>query len=346
VTVQEGGEGGGGPVAGEREQLRIGMPADDHGDPRDHGYERSGEATGRTLRPAGRARAASRGSVTVPVLVNAAHRPVAGLLVTRLLAEGGQVRALARTGIARLRGAGVFTAVGDPDDEGLLEAACTGVHTLVHLCGGLGSPDPDAVVAEGRAVAAAAEGAGVARILLVTLAGAAPTATDALRRAHATVSEAVAAAAVPSIEVRVGLVDTPAVRRLLRAAGPPADLAARPVLPIAAADLVEVLVGLDAARSRATEGHLRLTVAAPPVPLADLLGDPGGGGRRGGRLPDPAARVALLETLAGPWREPDPDVLDVGTVLGPGAGPHGVAVPTEVPPERDSRWAGAGSGPT
>jgi uncharacterized protein YbjT (DUF2867 family) len=250
----------------------------------------------------------------VPVLVNGADRPLAGRLVRRLLGEGGQVRALARDGVAALRAAGVFTAVGDPDDEGLLEAACTNVHTLVHLAGGLGRPDPDAVVAEGRAVAAAAEGAGVARVLLVTLAGAAPDAGDALRRAHAEVSAAVARADVPSVEVRVGLVDTPSARRLLRAAGPPADLTARSVMPVVADDLVGLLVALDAARSRAAEGHLVLAATGPDVPLSELLaGD--GGGRRGARLPSPEVRTALLETLAGPWCEPDDTVPDAWALL-------------------------------
>ena len=249
----------------------------------------------------------------MPVLVNAAHRPVARLLLARLLEEGGQVRALARAGVAELRGAGVFTAVGDPDDEGLLEAACTGVHTLVHLCGGLGG-DPAAVRAEGLAVAAAAEGAGVSRVLLVTLVGADPASPDPLRRAHAEVAAAVAAADVPSVEIRVGLVDTPAVRALLRAVGPPAELRARPVAPVAAPALVEVLVALDAARSRATDGHLVIAARGGSATLADLLAD--GGGRRDARLPAPAARDAVLVTLAGPWVDDDPAVPSTTELLG------------------------------
>lgn len=251
----------------------------------------------------------------MPVLVNAADRPVASLLVRRLLDEGGQVRAVARGDVAALRSAGVFTAVGDPDDEGLLEAACTGVHTLVHLAGGLGRPDPEAIVAEGRAVAAAAEGAGVARVLLVTLVGTDADADDALRRAHAAVSSAVATADVPSVEVRVGLVDTPTTRRLLRAAGPPPELASRAVMPVPAADLVEVLVALDAARSSATEGHLVIAAGGPDVALTTLLAD-GDPVRRGARLPSPAVREALMDTLAGPWREPDPAVPDAWGLLG------------------------------
>lgn len=256
----------------------------------------------------------------MPVLVNAAHRSVARTLVARLLAEGGQVRALAAAGVAALRTSGVFTAVGDPDDEGLLEAACTGVHTLVHLAGGLGG-DPDAVRAEGRAVANAAAGAGVRRVLLVTLAGAAPDADDPLRRAHAEVAAAVAALDVPSVEVRVGLVDTPAVRGLLRAAGPPPELLDVPVAPVAAADLVEVLVALDAARSRATDGHLVLAATGPDVTLGAVLAD--GGGRRGARLPTPAARAAVMTTLAGPWAGSDPSVPSAWDVLGllPGGAP-------------------------
>lgn len=251
----------------------------------------------------------------MPVLVNAAHRPLAGVLLDRLRHEGGQVRALARTGTSALRAAGVFTAVGDPDDEGLLEAACTGVHTLVHLAGGLGG-DPEAVVAEGRAVAAAAEGAGVRRLLLVTVANAGPEADDALRRAHGAVATLVAAADVPSVEVRVGLVDTPATRARIRAAGPPPALRDHPVAPVAPSDVVDVLVALDAARSRATAGHLVLALEGGPDTLGDVLDRAeDGGGRRGARLPGPAARDALLATLAGPWREQDRAVARAADVL-------------------------------
>ena len=249
----------------------------------------------------------------MPVLVNAAHRPVARLLLARLLEEGGQVRALASAGVSELRAAGVFTAVGDPDDEGLLEAACTGVHTLVHLSGGLGG-DPAAVRAEGLAVAAAAEGAGVRRVLLVTMVGADPASPDPLRRAHAEVAAAVAAADVPSVEVRVGLVDTAPVRALLAAVGPPAELRERPVAPVTARDLVEVLVALDAARSRATDGHLVVAARGRAATLGDLLAD--GGGRRGARLPAPAVRDALLTTLAGPWVEVGPAVPSAHDLLG------------------------------
>jgi uncharacterized protein YbjT (DUF2867 family) len=250
----------------------------------------------------------------VPVLVNAAHRPVARLLLARLIEEGGQVRALARDGVPALRAAGVFTAVGDPDDEELLEAACTGVHTLVHLAGGIGG-DPATVEAEGRAVAAAAEGAGIRRVLLVTMAGSVADAEDPLRRAHAAVAAAVAAADVPSVEVRVGIVDTPGIRALLRSAGPPPELRDHAVEPVAAADLVEVLVALDAARSRATDGHLVLAATGSDATVGDLL-DAAPGPRRGARLPSAAVRDALLATLAGPWVEPDPDAPSAWDLLG------------------------------
>ena len=266
----------------------------------------------------------------MPVLVNAAHRPLAMVLLDRLRHEGGQVRALARTGAPSLRAAGIFTAVGDPDDEGLLEAACTGVHTLVHLAGGLGG-DPDAVVAEGRAVAAAAEGAGVRRLLLVTIANADPDADDELRRAHGEVAALVAAADVPSVEVRVGLVDTPSTLTRIRAAGPPAELRAHPVAPVAASDVVDVLVALDAARSRAAAGHLVLALEGGPTTLGDVLDRAeDGGGRRGARLPTATARAALLATLAGPWHEQDPAVARASDVLA-ALGPAGDAAAGSTP---------------
>jgi uncharacterized protein YbjT (DUF2867 family) len=255
----------------------------------------------------------------VPVLVHAAHRPVARRLVHRLLAEGGEVRALAASEVASLRAAGAFVASADPDDEGTLEAALTGAHTLVVLLGGLGAADPGRVVAEGHAAARAADGAGIQRFVLVTIAGADEAASDALRRAHAQVAAHVAALPLPSIELRVGLIDTVAARSMLVGAGLPAELRDRAVAPVRVDDLLDLVVAVDDARASARDGHLVLSADGPRrAPLVDYLASqerttPGLTGRR--LLPD-AGRRALCDTLTGPWWTEDETVPDAWQLFG------------------------------
>ncbi len=259
----------------------------------------------------------------MPVLVHAAHRPLARSLARRLLADGGQVRATSSSGVGLLRAEGIFTAACDPDDEGTLEAALTRVHTLVVLLGGLGQADVDGVLQEGIAASRAAEGAEVQRAILVTLAGADVDAGDALRRAHGTVAAAFAELPLPSIEVRVGLVDTPASAGLLTAAGLPAEVRARRVAPVAPEDLVELIVAIDHARSSATEGHVvvaadgpvRRTLEEQLALAADRSGSPGGGRLTGRRVPSADERAALLATLDGPWWTEDPLVPDAWTLF-------------------------------
>lgn len=252
----------------------------------------------------------------MPVLVHAAHRPLAQRLAGLLLAEGGQVRATAATGVAALRAAGVFTASCDPDDEGTLEAALTNVHTLVVLLGGIGSDDVAAVRAEGLAAARAAEGADIARAVLVTLCGSTPAASDPLRRVHAEVAAAFAALPLPTVEVRTGLVDTPALRALLRTAGLGAAERELEVAPVTAEALLHLVVAIDAARSRASEGHLVLAADGPRRVRIGELAATDGGPRTGMRLPAADARTLLLQVLQGPWRDEDPTILDAWALFG------------------------------
>jgi len=255
----------------------------------------------------------------MPVLVHAAHRPPARELARRLLEDGGQVRATASRGVALLRAEGVFTASCDPDDEGTLEAALTRVHTLVVMLGGLGDPDVAALHREGMAAARAAEGAQVERAILVTIAGADRTAGDALRRVHGEVAAAFAELPLPSIEVRAGLVDTPSTVDLLLGAGLPSELRGRLVAPLALNDLVELVVAIDHARSRATDGHLvvaadgpvRRTIDEHLALVAAGQQSPGARGRlTGRRVPSAEAREALLAALEGPWWETDGSIPD------------------------------------
>ncbi len=258
----------------------------------------------------------------MPVLVHAAHRAPARSLARRLLEDGGQIRATANTGVALLRAEGIFTASCDPDDEGTLEAALTRVHTLVVLLGGLGHATTDGVLREGRAAARAAEGADVQRVILVTLAGADPSTGDALRRAHGEVAEMFAALPLPTIEVRTGLIATPLSADLLLAAGLPPEDRARTIAPVPLEDLIELVVAIDHARSRAADGHLVVAADGPVrrtveehLALASDAAGAGPGRLKGRRVPSPAAREALLATLAGPWWTEDPLVPDAWTLF-------------------------------
>lgn len=260
----------------------------------------------------------------MPVLVHAAHRPPARALARRLLEVGGQVRATANDGVGLLRAEGIFTAACDPDDEGTLEAALTRVHTLVVLLGGLGRASTDALLREGHAAVRAAQGADVQRVVIVTLAGSDERADDGLRRAHGEVAAALAASPSPSIEVRTGLVDTAAATDLLLAAGLPDEHRARDVAPVRLADLIELLVAIDDARSRVSEGHL--VVAADGAVRLSVGEHLERSSRRephaertrltGRRVPSSAARGALLETLEGPWWNDDTSVPDAWTLFG------------------------------
>lgn len=250
----------------------------------------------------------------MPVLVHAAHRSVGRRLADRLLEQGGQVRATSAGDVGLLRARGVHTAACDPDDEGTLEAALTGVHTLVVLLGGLGAADVAAVEREGMAAARAADGARVERAVLVTLAGANGSAEDPLRRAHGRVAEAFAELPLPSVEVRAGLVDTSSLCDLLATAGLAAELRARTVAPVAVDALVDLLVAIDAARSAADAGHLVVRADGPERCTLDaLLGEVT---RVGRRLPSDAVRRILAEALEGPWWTDDPSVPDAWALFG------------------------------
>lgn len=249
----------------------------------------------------------------MPVLVVAAHRPLARAIALRLLDEGGQVRAVAPDAVGELRAAGIHVAAAQPDDVGRIEAAATRVHTVVHLAGGLGGADPARVLAEGEAVVGAAEGAGARRLVLVTAAGASAAAPEPLRRTHAAIESLALAATVPSVIVRAPLVDTPRTRALLRglASEERLDGAALPL--VRGDDLVELVVALDRARSTAREGHVVL--AATPASTIGI-GAFARGGRLGGVVLPAEARARTVAALAGGWSDPETALPDAWALMG------------------------------
>jgi uncharacterized protein YbjT (DUF2867 family) len=250
----------------------------------------------------------------MPVLVTAAHRTVGRRLALRLLEEGGEVRAYSDGATATLRAAGAFVASGTADDEGRLEAAMTDVHTVVHVAADLMATDATALVAHAEVVARAASSAGVRRLLLVSLPGAAADADDPLRRASHAAEVAAAAAEPPSIVLRPSLVDTPALRDLLATGGLTPEEERVTVAPVRLADVVELVVAFDRARSRAERGHLVVAADGPVrTTLGDYLDRVGArapGALLGRRLTDPDRVPLLRPALAGPWSSDDPVLLD------------------------------------
>lgn len=252
----------------------------------------------------------------MPVLVTAGHQPLARRLAIRLLEEGGEVRVASTGDVSALRAAGAFVATADSDDEGRLEAALAQVHTVVHVGGGITTASPDRITSDARTLARAATGAGVQRIVMLSLPGATPDADDPLRRAKAAAEEAIAEVACQTIVVRVGLVDTPALRDALVTAGLGPELLAREVRPVRMADLLELVVAFDRARAHTQAGHLVVAADGPlPMSVAGYLDRVVGRGagpvsRVGRRLPDVATVERLAATLRGPWSNAEPHLID------------------------------------
>jgi hypothetical protein len=176
---------------------------------------------------------------------------------------------------------------------------------------------------EGLAAARAADGAGIERAILVAIAGADPTAEDPLRRVHGDVAAAFAALPLPSIEIRTGLVDTRATTDLLIGAGLPPEERDRTIAPVPLSDLVELVVAVDHARSRAADGHLvvaadgpvRRSIAEHLALASDRGAAPPYGRLTGRRVPTAAAREALIAALNGPWWESDPAIPDAWSLF-------------------------------
>ncbi len=258
----------------------------------------------------------------MPVLLTSAHRPLARRLALRLLDEGGEVRAYGHGDTSALRAAGAFVASGTPDDEGRLDAACTDVHTVVHVGGGFLDPDPERMIQDVEVLLRAVRGAGVRRVIALSVPGAEHQAADPLRRAKAAVEERLAEAEVPTIVIRSSLVVTPATIDALATIGLGPEERAVELAPVRITDLLELVVAFDRARSRATAGHLVVAADGPErLTVEQLLvrrgvSAPGSGGLVGRTLPPAWLEEQLPAVLRGPWWTEEPTVLDGWTFGG------------------------------
>lgn len=193
----------------------------------------------------------------MPVLVTDADHGPSLRVALAIAALGGEVRATC-TGegdVGVLRAAGVFVSVGTPDDEGRIESALEQVHTVVHLEDPTVARGPELWASRAAVLLRAATAAGVRRVVTRSVPGADPGAGDALHAATGAWERALAAAAPPSVVLRIGLVDSDRVRDAL-ASALPRSLADTAVAPVAVDDLVDAVVALDDARSSADTGHV------------------------------------------------------------------------------------------
>lgn len=263
----------------------------------------------------------------MPVLVTGAHRPLARRVATRLLEEGGEVRVHGTGDTGALRAAGAIVASGDADDEGHLEASLAQVHTAVHVGRGVLAPAPEVLVAEALVLARAAANAGVQRLILLSVAGADPDAPDPLRAAMGTVEDVVAQAEVPSVALRLSLVDTVRTRDALATAGLSSDEGDVEVAPVLPQDAVELVAAFDRARSSARRGHATFVADGPArMSLATYLdrvgvARPGRGSLVGRRALDPSRVPMLLPSLRGPWADPGSSLPDAWAFAGLSPGP-------------------------
>jgi uncharacterized protein YbjT (DUF2867 family) len=258
----------------------------------------------------------------MPVLVAAADTALGRPLVERLAAEGGQVRGYVTGGgdVAALRAAGAFVATGDLDDEGRLDAAMTGVHTVVHAVQGVFAESAARLVTEALTVLEAARKAGVVRVVLLSVPGADPSAGDPLRAAWGRIEQEAAASPTQTLVVRASLIDQAPLRDVFATTPPTPAQRAMAVAPVVVEDLLEGVVALDAARSETTTGHALFAADGPVTTLDAYLREVAVGVGEApmvGRVYTPAARVPLLWTsLSSPWVSDDTGLADLWAFAG------------------------------
>ena len=252
----------------------------------------------------------------MPVLVTAPDQSLSRRVATRLLDEGGEVRVFGSADTSSLRARGAFVATGDPDDEGRLEAALEQVHTVVHVEPVRWDVGPTQLVERARVVATAATNAGVERVITVSLPGAGAEAEDAQRRAAGEAERLLAEVPCPTVVIRSSLVDAPDLRDALATAGLDRELLATEVAPVREADLAEMVVAFDRARSRSSRGRLLVSADGPVrLSLGEYLqsvgvAPPGRGSLLGRRLAAEPSLERLRSLLDGPWWSDDADIVD------------------------------------
>lgn len=243
----------------------------------------------------------------MPVLVTRPIDTIGLAVVDAMASTGGQVRAFVDPSgpVAELRAVGAICAVGDLLDEGHLESAMEQVHTVVHLTGLPLVEDPEMVVEEAATMLTAAVGAGVRRLIVLSLPAGGDGEEDALRRAAREVEEMVAEAPFPVVILRTSLIDQPEMRDALARTPMPAAALDNDVAPLKVADVAALLLRIDDRRDEDGAGVRVLGAQGPEViPLRTHLSEVGITpmslvGRVLDRL-TPGTSL-LADAMSGPW---------------------------------------------
>lgn len=205
-------------------------------------------------------------------------------LATRLLAEGGQVRAFVRADDAELRAAGVHIAIGAMCDVPKLESALTQVHTIVHLIGGLFPPRgvtyDDLVRESVECAVISARAAEVRRFVYLSTPGADPASTNGFLRARGAAEEHITAAGFEHAILRCPPIIEGVARWVQHyRRGPLITLPGTGEQRIAAIGLDAVLDALVAADSRDAELRGTWDLGGEPLAMKELVTRAGVSGR-------------------------------------------------------------------
>jgi uncharacterized protein YbjT (DUF2867 family) len=251
----------------------------------------------------------------MPVLVTGAEHGAGRACVRALQRDGGEVRAYvdplaAEAGfVQQLRASGCKVARGTLDDEGTLELALAHAHTVVHAAADL-LTDPGAVAEDVATVVAAALGAGVRRIVMLSHLGADDPRGNPWLAALAEAEELLAETPAETVVIRRALTYGPADRltRVLAATSAGASPDALHT-PLWSADLAAGVAAADARdRGAAALPHLVVPLGGPQLmSLGELVALLGGQVLEpvaaGGPLPAHAVEV-LSRDLAPPKGQP------------------------------------------
>lgn len=244
----------------------------------------------------------------MPVLVTGAEDGLGACVVQRLRASGGEVRAWLDATVAgderagQLRALGCKVAVGEPHDEGHLEAALAQVHTVAHCWGGP-LRDVDAQLDAAATLASALLGAGVRRLVWVReLAVGAANPYLAVQDEIARLVEDLPLETVTLVTgLRHGARD-PLTRRLAAGwlSGTDVDLDA-PHAPVALDDVAHAVEVADRQRGGTGELHIHLGLVGPqPMTLGGFLARIGAPDPRTAPRADRPAPGWLVDWLSRP----------------------------------------------
>lgn len=235
----------------------------------------------------------------MPVLVTGAEHGAGRACVQALLRTAGEVRVyLDPLGAdddlgPRLRGHGCKVARGTLDDEGTLELALAHAHTVVHAAADL-LTDPDDLLEDAATVLAAALGAGVRRVVLVSHLGVdEPRGNpwlEALAEAEALLAESPVETVVIRRALTYGLDDA-----LTRALADSTSGALPDALhmPIYSGDLAAGVAAADGRERAALLPHLVVPLGGPRLmSLGELVA------LLGGQIVEPREVAAPLPTHA------------------------------------------------